>query len=641
MSRQTGENREQEGQETEGREMESREQEDLETESQEIESREQEDLETEKRETKNREQESRQTAPGAADNQKESASWVMLELLEDEGGVLRLDGSVPPEMAPKSLTLKLNGENLPVSFTERFAQAEVGGKVFSGCKAFFAEISVERFQKNNILTFVRTDHDGREENLSVVSTCYQARLYSGLKQGWWHFGQYLVTLAGVDSADCRAAGIRISRKGRIGFMRQELCFLKEILCASYGSRKMFLMRLMYWILGPFYCRKNIWVTFDKLYKGGDCGEYFYKYISGRKDDGICPVYVIKKGVPDYERLCREGYQPAVYRSWKQRMLYLYASMVFGTHSGVPSFCGFNQWEVRFVQDRFRAVNLCIQHGLSVQDLRADSNRVINNNKRYYCASRYEVENLSKPAYDYRPEVLRLTGIPRYDGLVSQDERQILITPTWRSYLAMHSVMGQARPYNPEFKNTEYYRIFQALVEHEKLGKTAQQMGYRIVYLLHPVISAQKKDFRPAGGVEILSALESDYEELLTQSSLMVTDYSGVQFDFAYMRKPVVYFHPPELPPHYEEGGFFYETQGFGEICTDIDELADMLCDYMRNGCQLKDFYRARQDDFFAYEDFENCRRIYEDARCYQESFVESIKNGHSLRSIAEKATIKK
>ena len=104
MSRQTGENREQEGQETEGREMESREQE---------------DQETENRETKNREQESRQTAPGAADNQKESASWVMLELLEDEGGVLRLDGSVPPEMAPKSLTLKLNGENLPVSLKEK------------------------------------------------------------------------------------------------------------------------------------------------------------------------------------------------------------------------------------------------------------------------------------------------------------------------------------------------------------------------------------------------------------------------------------------------------------------------------------------------------------------------------------------
>lgn len=57
-----------------------------------------------------------------------------------------------------------------------------------------------------------------------------------------------------------------------------------------------------------------------------------------------------------------------------------------------------------MQDRIRAVNTCIQHGLSVQDLTVDSNRIINNNKRYYCASKYEIENLSKPAYDYAPEV---------------------------------------------------------------------------------------------------------------------------------------------------------------------------------------------------------------------------------------------
>ena len=105
----------------------------------------------------------------------------------------------------------------------------------------------------------------------------------------------------------------------------------------------------------------------------------------------------------------------VYQSLKQRLLYLHASMIFATHSAVHSFCGFSKWEVRFVQDRIRAVNTCIQHGLSVQDLTVDSNRIINNNKRYYCASKYEIENLSKPAYDYAPEVLRLTGLARYDG----------------------------------------------------------------------------------------------------------------------------------------------------------------------------------------------------------------------------------
>ena len=86
-----------------------------------------------------------------------------------------------------------------------------------------------------------------------------------------------------------------------------------------------------------------------------------------------------------------------------------------------------------------------------------------------------------------------------------------------------------------------------------------------------------------------------------------------------MRKPVVYFHPPKLPPHYVEGGFFYDTQGFGEICTEAEELVDVLCEYMKNNCQLKDFYKERQDDFFAFDDRKSCRRIYEDALQYQKN----------------------
>lgn len=449
---------------------------------------------------------------------------------------------------------------------------------------------------------------------------YQAKLTDALKNSYWCFGTYMAAFRWNGSTAC---GLTIEKAGTAARILREAKLLKEILTASYGSKQMAAMRAVYWLARPFYKRKNIWITFDKLYKGGDCGEYFYKYLEnccGRKSQRITPVYVMRKDVPDYTRLVQAGYHPAAFRTMGQRLSYLYASMVFATHSGVPSFCGFNKWEVRFVQDLLRGVNTCIQHGLSVQDLTADSNRLINNNKRYYCASRYEIENLSQPSYDYKKEVLRLTGIPRYDGLVSDSKKQILIAPTWRSYLASPSVMGKERPYNPEFAGSDYFRIYCDLLKNEKLCETAQKYGYRILYLLHPVYQAQERDFENqdfSAAVRIATPLEISYEQALTESDLMVTDYSGVQFDFAYMRKPVVYFHPPKLPPHYEEGGFFCDTQGFGEICTQTEELVSLLCEYMEAGCRLKEFYRARQDDFFAYDDRENCRRIYEDAAAFQ------------------------
>ena len=38
---------------------------------------------------------------------------------------------------------------------------------------------------------------------------------------------------------------------------------------------------------------------------------------------------------------------------------------------------------------------------------------------------------------------------------------------------------------------------------------------------------------------------------------------------------------------------------------------------MKDGCPMPDKYRQRADRFFAFEDRENCRRIYEQLRAYQ------------------------
>lgn len=585
---------------------------------------------------------------------------VSIDLLEYENGILRMDGSVERRLweTPGGLRMRVNGltvepqkenaarEDVPgggiaARYTGRCADAALREERLTDRRAFVLELPLGKLGRENTLEFFAyppeeasgtrrskaaqrgslggearsNGEDQKRELLALFTGGYQAKVCDALKNSYWCFENYMVTLRREGG---RVTGIYIRRAGKMARIRREAALLGEILCAPYGSRKMFGLRILYWLAWPFYRQKNIWITFDKLYKGGDCGEYFYKYMLGQKSRGITPVYVLRQDAPDYRRLIREGCAPAAYRSTGQRLQYLYASMVFGTHSGVHSFCGLNNWEIQFLQDRLRGVNTCIQHGLSVQDLSADSNRCINNNKRYYCASKSEIENLSGPKYDYDPQVLRLTGIPRYDGLTDRKQRQILITPTWRNYIAMPSVMGKTRPYNPDFKNTDYYKIFQGLLGNERLVKKAKETGYRIVYLLHPVLSAQKEDFEPADGVEILSPLESGYEGLLTESSLMVTDYSGVQFDFAYMRKPVLYYHPPQLPPHYEEGGFDYESQGFGEICRDEGELVDLLCGYMDSGCRLKECYRRREDAFFAFDDRENCRRIFEDALAYQQ-----------------------
>jgi CDP-glycerol glycerophosphotransferase (TagB/SpsB family) len=93
---------------------------------------------------------------------------------------------------------------------------------------------------------------------------------------------------------------------------------------------------------------------------------------------------------------------------------------------------------------------------------------------------------------------------------------------------------------------------------------------------------------------------------------MVTDFSGVQYDFAYMGKPVVYFHPDEIPSQYGHGAMDYQTMGFGEVATTVDALVELLCGYMRRDCEIAEVYRSRIETFFEYRDDRNCARILSD-----------------------------
>ena len=381
----------------------------------------------------------------------------------------------------------------------------------------------------------------------------------------------------------------------------------------------FIVRLCYFILKPFYKNKRIWVTFDKIYKAGDNGEYMYHYINENIKD-VKIYYIIQKDVPDYYRLKEAGENILIHNSFKCRVMSLLSEVVLATHVDVISYCGFGGKFKKSFKDLFNPEIVCIQHGLTIQDIAQYQNRLYDNTNFYCCASKYEIKNISKPMYDYQQKDMVLVGLARYDGLKNHDQRQILITPTWRRDVVNSSIAFVKKKHNVHFKESTYYKIYNGLINDEKLIESAKKNNYKIIYLLHPAMSSQSVDYERNDYVEIVEATgDMSYEKILTESSLMVTDYSGVQFDFAYMRKPIVYYHPDALPPHYESGGIDYDTMGFGPICKNHDEIINSLCEYMDNDCKTKEEYITRANDFFEYDDYNNCERIYNSVEDYLNS----------------------
>lgn len=371
------------------------------------------------------------------------------------------------------------------------------------------------------------------------------------------------------------------------------------------------IRFIYWLCYPFLHNKHIWITFDKLYKAGDNGEYMFQYC--HKINCQAEVYyVISKDSLDYQRLkAQHGKYILIQGSIKLRIYALFSEVILATHSTVFNYLGFDSKARVFFIDLFKAVIVCIQHGLTIQKIAQYQNRVFDDTRLYTLASKYEKENCEKPPYDFFGPELKLTGLARYDGLKSNDQKQILITPTWRRNVVNQGIAFIKKTHNDTFKGSEYFRLYNNLINDEALIENAKKNGYKIIYLLHPAMSSQAEDFDKNDYVEIMQATgDMSYEKILTESSLMVTDYSGVQFDFAYQRKPIVYYHPDTLPPQYEAGGLVYETMGFGPICSNHETLITTLCNYMDNQCKTEQLYVERSDDFFYYDDFNNCERIY-------------------------------
>ena len=91
---------------------------------------------------------------------------------------------------------------------------------------------------------------------------------------------------------------------------------------------------------------------------------------------------------------------------------------------------------------------------------------------------------------------------------------------------------------------------------------------------------------------------------------MITDYSSVFFDFAFMKKPVIYYHEGN-DYHYKDGYFSYEEMGFGDVIDNGEDLVDKVIDYIENGCEMEEKYKRRVDGFFKYTDQNNCKRVYD------------------------------
>lgn len=394
---------------------------------------------------------------------------------------------------------------------------------------------------------------------------------------------------------------------------KELRWLLVPVKSTLQNLETIIVRLLYFAIRPFIKRK-IWLISDRVDIAGDNGEAFFRYITAHPDENIRPYFVIDPRGEDFRRMKQYG-RVIGWTGIRYKLLFLCADKIISSHASDFVTNPFTLRRSDF-SDLFAFDFIFLQHGIIYNDLSRWLNRYNQDIDMFVTSVKPEYESILTYDYSYDKSVVKLTGIPRYDLLQNTPKNKLMLAPTWRLNLTGPIDMKTAiRAYNKDFKNTEYFKFYQGLIDDERIVAALKKHNMVGELYLHLSLGEQLSDFSGNDHFHIKD-MPFDYRAAFCEGNIMVTDYSSIQFDFAYLKKPVIYtqfdkdsFYEGQ---NYDPGYFSFEENGFGPVTYDYESAVNEIVKSIESGGKLEDKYRKRIENFFYKFDQNNSQRVYEE-----------------------------
>jgi CDP-glycerol glycerophosphotransferase (TagB/SpsB family) len=266
----------------------------------------------------------------------------------------------------------------------------------------------------------------------------------------------------------------------------------------------------------------------------------------------------------------------------------------------------------------------LQHGVIKDDLSLWLNQ--RELELFVTSTAAELASIAEDGTTYRfgrKEVVE-TGLPRFDRLLAKArttpvERHdlVIVAPTWRTWLSLPLTRGsQRREVDGSFWESDFIQSWMALLGSTAIADAVRARGWRLGFMPHPNLQGaiRRPDLPPH--VEALSFADTDVQDLYARCALLVTDYSSVVFNTAYIDRPAVYFQFDRWEvlagAHVGRRGYFdYERDGFGPVTVALAEAEQAVVRSIQHGPRPTPEYQARIDSTFPVRDGGACGRVIE------------------------------
>lgn len=371
-----------------------------------------------------------------------------------------------------------------------------------------------------------------------------------------------------------------------------------------------------------------WLIMDRDIQADDNGEHFYRYMLNEHKEQEC-YFALNETSHDWKRLQKEGFNLVGIGTPKFDELLKSANKIISSHSYATNYFGADSLERDFI---------FLQHGVTHNDQSAFFNG--RSSLRGFITSTYDEFNAisgNNSHYKLSSREVFLTGMPRQDALLRNnrtDKKIILIMPTWRRSIVGNIVgQGLQRKKRDDFMETSYAMHWHSFLNDKRLAELAQKYSYEVIFAPHAEIEKYLDVFTLPDYIKIWRASDYSIQQLFQLSTFMITDYSSVAFDMAYIYKPTIYFQfdiEDFYGEHYRKDYYSYTEHGFGPVVYDKETLLNEVATILENDGVIASQYMDVIINTFPFRDGKNCERVYQAIKNIDEPIIPKI-NSNILR----------